>query len=154
MTEIVMLERTGPCFEIVHRFTRGGRCAPGEEISAVLLASRARFYQLPIGLAQRFIFDLLAQRRLAVDSLQIVSGLSGSWFYKDHALNSGYRQPKKIRRATVKVLVQRIREAMASTFEEAHLRLDPKGVLRSCYAEGSKRVIYRLNANVHWHHMP
>jgi hypothetical protein len=85
--------------------------------------------------------------------LQIVSGLSGDWFYREHASNSGRRQVKKIRRATVKVLVQRIREAMASTFAKAHTRFDPCDVLRSWPAEGSTRVLYKLHADVHWDHV-
>lgn len=153
LAEMNDFERNGPQFEIVHLFAQGPICAPGEEISAVLLPFNGRSYQLPLGLAQRFVFDFLAQRRLAVDSLQIVSGLAGSWFFKDHALNSGQRQVRKIRRATVKVLVQRIREAIAATLEEAQLRLDPRDVLRSCYAEGTKRVLYKLHADIRWRHM-
>jgi hypothetical protein len=81
-----------------------------------------------------------------------MSGLSGGWLFRDHASNSGHRQGKKIRRATIKVLVQRIREAMAGAFEEAHLNFDPRNVLRSCYTEGSKRVLYKLQADVRWRH--
>src|SRR5438270_2598651 len=34
--EIKELERKGPCFEIVHRFSQGS-CAPGEEIAGIFL---------------------------------------------------------------------------------------------------------------------
>lgn len=151
LAEMNALKNNGPCFQILHRFSQGS-CAPGEEISAVFLATAGRLLQLPLGLVQRFVFDFLAQRRIALDSLQIVSGLSGDWFYREHASNSGRRQPKKIRRATVKVHVQRIREAMASTFAKAQLRLDPYEILRSIPAEGSKRSLYKLHADVTWHH--
>jgi hypothetical protein len=153
LTEMNDLERNGPSFEIIHRFSRGSCCVPGEEISTVLLAHEGYFFQLPLGLAQRFVFDFLAQRRLAVDSLQIVSGLAGDWFYREHAANSGQRQVQKIRRATVKVLIQRIREAMAATFAKANLKCDPCDVLRSCPAEGSKRVLYTLRGTVRWRHI-
>lgn len=154
LAEMDELERKGPRFEIIHTFSRFGWCAPGEEISAVLLSHGGSFFQLPLGLAQRFVFDFLAQRRIAVDSLQVVSGLAGNWFYREHASNTGQRQLKKIRRPTVKVIIQRIREAMASTFADAQLEFRPYDVLRSCYADGSKRVLYKLHADVRWRHVP
>jgi hypothetical protein len=154
LAETNQLERNGPCFQIIHRFSQG-TCTPGEEISAVFLAHNGNLFQLPLALAQRLVFDFLAEhRRIALDSLQIVSGLSGDWFYRDHAANSGHRQTKKIRRPTVKVLVQRIREAMESAFAAAHVQFNPADVLRSCPAEGSKRVLYKLHADVRWRHVP
>ncbi len=153
LAEMSELQRKGPCFQIVHRFSQGS-CAPGEEVSAILLGHSGNYFQLPLALPQRLVFDFLAQRRIALDSLQIVSGLSGAWFYRDHAENSGQRQFKKIRRQTVKVLVQRIREAMSCSFAKAALRFDPSDVLRSCPAVGSKRVLYKLHADVQWHHPP
>jgi len=148
------LERKGPCFEILHRFSQGS-CAPGEEIAGVFLINNDETaLQLPLGLAQRFVIEFLAQhRRIALDAQQILSGLSGDWFYRDHAANSGHRQMKKIRRPAVKVIVQRIREAMATVFTRAHLRLDPYDVLRSYPVEGSKRVLYKLIADVRWRHL-
>jgi hypothetical protein len=79
--------------------------------------------------------------------------MSGDWFYRDHAANSGHEQVKRIRRATVKVLVQRIREAMATTFAKTGLRFDPRDVLRSCPAEGTNKVMYKLHADARWHHV-
>jgi hypothetical protein len=106
-------------------------------------------------MVERLVFDFLAHhRRIALDSLQIVAGLSGDWFYRDHAANSGHKQVKRIRRATVKVLIQRIRKAMASTLARAGLRLDPYDVLRSCPAEGTNRVLYKLHGDVRWVHEP
>jgi hypothetical protein len=90
---------------------------------------------------------------LALDSHQIASGLDGEWFYREHAANSGHKQLRKIRTATVKVLVQRIREALKSSFAAAHLRFDSRDVLRSCPAEGSRRVLYKLCADVQWLHV-
>lgn len=150
--EIKDIERNGPFFEVIHRFSQGS-CAPGEEIAAVFLLHDGDSFQLPLGLAQRFVFEFVAQhRRLAQDAQQIFSGLSRDWFYRDHAANNGYRQLKKIRRPAVKVLIQRIREAMATVFTRANLRLDPYDVLRSYPVEGSKRVLYKLVADVRWRH--
>jgi len=145
-------QRSGPCFRIVHRFSRGYCCAPGEEISAIQLAHHGGIFQLPLPLAQRFVFNFVAEhRQTAMDSSQIVSGLS-DWFYREHAGNSGVRQITRIRIATVKVLMQRIRGAMKSTFASAQVRWDPHDVLRSFPAEGTRRVLYRLRSDVQWDH--
>ncbi len=143
------------CSSVLHRPARveSGSCAPGEEISAIFLVHRQRHFQLPLGLAQRLLFDFFAQhRRISLDSLQILSGLTGDWFYRDHAANSGCRQTRKIRRQAIKVLVQRIREAMEFVFEQARLTCDPWDVLRSRSAVGTKRALYRLHAEVYWSH--
>ncbi len=151
IAEINELEKNGPRFRIVHRYSQG-ICAPGEEISAVLFEYAERQFQLPLGLTERFVFDFIAQRRLAVDSLQIVSGLTGDRFYSQHAANSGCKQIRKIRRPTIKVSAQRIRDAMGSTFIRAKTGFDPYRVLRSCFAEGTNRVLYKLCSQVHWQH--
>jgi hypothetical protein len=151
IAETLELEHHGPHFEIVHRFSNGV-CSPGEEIAAILLEHDGDFFQLPLGLVERLVFDLLAQRRLAVDSLQIVSGLAGDWFYREHGANSGYRQFKKVRRLTIKVSIQRIRDAMASVLGKLHLGFDPYQVLRSCSGEGTNRVLYKLCARISWRH--
>jgi len=153
VAEMNELERDGPCFQILHRYSQG-TCAPGEEVSAVLLADHGEFRQLPLAVVERLVFDFLAQhRRIALDSSQIVSGLAGGWFYREHAANSGHREVKRVRRATVKIIVQRIRDAMTSTFTKAHARFDPRDVLRSCPAGGTNRVLYKLHADVRWHHV-
>jgi hypothetical protein len=51
------------------------------------------------------------------------------------------------------LLVQRIREAMASTFAKAGPQFDPRDVLRSCPAEGTNKVLYRILADVRRHHL-
>ncbi len=153
LAEMSVLERDGPCFQIWHRFSQG-TCAPGEEVAGAFLSSHGEFRQLPLAVVERLIFDFLAHhKRVALDSSQIVSGLNGGWFYKEHAANSGHKQVKKIRKASVKVLVQRIREALASSFSQAGLRFDPRDVLRSCPAEGTNKVAYKLHADVRWHHV-
>lgn len=150
------LEQHGPSFSIIHRFSQKGTswCAPGEEVTGVLLIHGQQSFQLGLGLAQRLVFDFLANhRRLAMDAHQIAAGLAGEWFYREHAANSGHKQLKKIRVATVKVLVQRIREALALSFAAANLPFESQDVLRSCPAEGSSRVLYRLCADVRWLHV-
>lgn len=151
LAEISALERLS--FQIIHRFSQGS-CAPGEEVAAICLAQKQGLFQLRLGLTQRLLFDFLAQhRQLSLDSLQIVSGLMGDWFYRDHAANSGYRQTNKIRRQTVKVVVQRIREAMEDVFEQAQLSCNAWDVLRSHPAPGTKRTLYRLHGDVRWQHL-
>lgn len=151
VAEATQLERTSPCFCIRHRFSRGS-CAPGEEIAAIELLLNGEYFQLPLALSGRFVFNCLAENRsIAIDAFQIASGLNG-WFYREHGLNSGLRHTTKIRVATIKVLVQRIRQAMASVFARAGLARDPFDVLRSFPAEGSKRALYKLRADIRWEH--
>jgi hypothetical protein len=155
--EMNTLESGGPSFVIVHKFSQGGfapgTCAPGEEISAIMLHEGGNCFQLPLGIAERFTFEILAQHHhLALDSRQIAAYADGDWFFRDHALNSGHRLITKIRGASVKVRAQRIRQAMGSVFTKAHLGFDAHAVLRSCLAEGTNRVLYKLHARVEWHH--
>lgn len=151
-TEMDELRRNGPCFHILHRFA-GKICAPGEEISAVLFPRATARPQLPLALSERLVFDFLAQHRgVAFDSRQIASGLRGGWFYRDHAANSGVLQVVKVRVPAVKVIVQRIREAMATVFEEARVKIDPLNVLQSWPAAGSNRVLYKLAAEIKFRH--
>ena len=153
LLEISLLKRNGPSFCISHRFSRGS-CAPGEEIAGIELLGHRDLFQLPLALSGRFVFNHLAESRsIALDAFQIVAGLNG-WFYREHALNCGIRQTTKVRAATVKVLVQRIRQAIASAFAKAGFACDPYDVLRSFPAEGSKRVLYKLRAEIRWEHLP
>ena len=151
VTEINGLEKDGPNFVVVHKLSQG-TCAPGEEVFAVMLKERDHLLHLPLALAERLVFEVLAQHpNVALDSLQIASQIGGDWFFRDHGLNRGWRQLTRIKRASVKVRVQRIRAAMASCFIEAHLGFDPYEILRSCPTSTNK-VLYRLNGHVEWHH--
>jgi hypothetical protein len=154
LTEISDTYRDGPSFQIIHRFSRGA-CGPGEEIKSCSLEFNGGLFQLSLPLTGRFLFNHLAENRpIALDACQIVAGLSGGWFYREHSGNSGIRQAAKVRIATVKVLIQRIRRSMASTFARAGLICNPYDVLRSFPAEGSTRALYKLHANVRWEHRP
>lgn len=151
LAETAQTLHSGPCFRIRHRFSLGS-CAPGEEISVIELLQNGISFQLPLSLSSRLLFNYIAENRtLALDAFQIASGLNG-WFYREHGLNGGVRQTAKVRVARVKVLVQRIRRAMAATFEKAALTCNAYDVLRSFPAEGSKRALYRLRADIRWDH--
>jgi len=152
VAETKALESSGPHFVIVHRFSQG-TCGPGEELSAIMLHGGESYFQLPLGIAERFTFEILAQHRhVALDSMQIAAYADGDWFFRDHALNSGRRWVTRIKQASVKVRAQRIRQAMASSFVKAHLGFDPFNVLRSCIAEGTNRVLYKLHGRIEWQH--
>ncbi len=153
LCEMNEIEYHRPSFRIVHRYSRG-TCRPGEEVTAVMWSNGGDFLHVPLGLAERLVFDLLARhRRIPLDSLQIVSTFRGDPFFQEHALNSGQRQVGRVRRPTVKVHVQRIRSAMASAFTSAHLLFNPKDVVRSGLAEGTNKVLYKLHADVRWQHL-
>lgn len=153
LAEIADLQSNGPCFRISHWFSRIA-CGPGEVIASVQLYRHDKSLQLPLSLSQRLFFNLLAENKdIALDAFQIVAGLNGR-FYREHGLNAGMRQAPKVKVPTIKVLAQRLREAMASVFAKAHMKCDPYNVLRSFPVEGSNRVSYRLHADVRWEHKP
>src|ERR1035437_362372 len=140
-----------PTFRVEHGFSQG-TCAPGEEVTMVQFVWLAMKFQLRLALAERLVFNLFGQyRTIAIDAAQVVSGLGG-WFYRDHARNSGNRQIVKVRVPTVKVIVQRIRRAMAVAFDKAGAPFNPYDVLQSFHAEGTNRVLYKLNAAVQIEH--
>jgi hypothetical protein len=152
LAEMTDFECSDPCFQITHRFSQG-TCAPGEEIGMIEWDYRGNLSQLRLALSGRFVFNCLAENQPhALDSFQIASLLCSGWFYRDHAKNSGTRQPAKVRVATIKVLMQRIRDAMTSAFARVGLARDPYEVLQSISTEGSRRALYRLNAKVNWKH--
>jgi len=146
------LERSLLSFRITHRFSQGN-CAPGEEIRMIEWVFRGKYFQLPLALSARFVFNCLAENQPhALDAFQIASILHGGWFYRDHAKNSGIRQFAKVRVPTVKVLVQRIRRAIAFVLMRQCVTSDPYEVLQSFPAEGSTRTLYWLNASISWWH--
>jgi hypothetical protein len=152
-SEMHDLKQSGLCFHVVHSFSHGV-CGPGEMISGIELCQGAALFQLRLALSQRFLFNLLAENRgVALDAFQIAAGLSCR-FYREHGVNAGMRQTIKVRVATVKVLVRRIRQAMADVFSEAGLHCDPYEVLRTFTPEGSSRALYRLHADTRWQHKP
>jgi hypothetical protein len=73
-------------------------------------------------------------------------------FYRDHALNSGAPEVRKICRTAVKEYVRRIREALSVAFQKAALPLDPKHVLVSEATDGNE-VHYHLEASIEWIHV-
>jgi len=151
LAEDALVSKRIPTFRIEHGFSQGA-CAPGEEVTAVQCLRVGMKFQLHLALAERLVFNLFGQNRtIAMDAAQVVSGLGG-WFFRDHARNSGNRQIVKVRVPTVKVIVQRIRKAMAVAFDKAGTPFNPYDVLQSFHAEGTNRVLYKLNAAVLFEH--
>jgi hypothetical protein len=150
IAEISHLRSAGPHFRIVYRFRMpgsSGRLA-GQEVFAVFLVYRGREYQLRLSLAQRLLFDYLANhRRLAQSARQIELGIRADDFYKFHAKNANGRTAltRRIPRSSIKEHVRRLHKALGMVFREAGLGIDPRSVLIVQDTVGNE-VGYKLKA--------
>lgn len=129
-------------------------CKPGEEVAACYLVSRGREFLIPLSLTLRLVFDFLAKNsRLAQCVSQIAAGFRADPFYTRHGANvapDGSLR-RRVARSAVRVYVQRIRRALALTFREANLRVDPNKVLVS-QETVTNQVGYRLRGTFQWLH--
>jgi hypothetical protein len=133
----------------------GTECLPGEEIFAVYLVHRGRFYHLPFSASLRLLFDYLARHPRAPQSArQIELGVLSDDFYAQHGDNSGQRGkvPRRISRTAVREYIRRLHQALELAFEEAGLGIDPARVL---VVEGTvgNEVGYQLRASCKWIHV-
>ena len=156
VAEIVHLRTAGPHFRIVHRFRMpGSDCLPGEEIVAVFLVYRGREYQLRLTLAQRIVFNFLANHsRLAQSARQIELGIHCGEFYRLHGMNAGGRTvlTRRIPRSSIKEHIKRLHQALGIAFHEAGMCIDPRSVLIVQDTVGNE-VGYKLKATVSWTHI-
>jgi hypothetical protein len=150
------LKAAGPHFFIVHRFRMPGtRCAPGEEILAVVLVYRGREFPLRLSLALRILFDFLAHHsRLPQSARQVELGIRADDFYKRHAANATGRAvlTRHIPRSAVRVYIRRLLRAFALAFQDAGMRIAPGDVLISQKTVGNE-VGYQLKASCDWLHV-
>jgi hypothetical protein len=150
VAEIAQLRASGPHFRVSFRFRLPGSTGrlPGQEVFAVFLVYREREYQLRLTLAQRIVFDYLANhRRLAQSARQIELGIRADPFYKSHAKNANGRTvlTRRIPRSSIKEHVRRLHQALGMVFEEAGLGINPRSVLIVQDTVGNE-VLYRLRA--------
>ena len=147
---------SGPNFTIVHSHSHSeGGCWPGEEIAFISYIYRSREFPLRLPATLRILFDYFAQHRhFPQTASQVESGVKADEFYVRHGLSAGTtrKTTRRIRRASIKQYVSRIREALGWVFQEAGVDLEPCNVLLSEATVG-KEVFYRLKANVHWVHL-
>ena len=156
VAEIRCLRSAGPHFRILCRFRMPGGIGrlPGQEVYAVFLVYRGREYQLRLTLAQRIVFDYLANhRRLAQGARQIELGIRADPFYKFHAKNANGRSvlTRRIPRSSIKVHITRLLRALDLAFREAGLGIDPRNVLVTQDTVGNE-VGYKLKATCSWTH--
>lgn len=150
IAEISRLRSAGPHFRIVYRFRMPGSIGrlPGLEVYAVFLVDRGREYQLRLTLAQRIVFDYLANHcRVAQSASQVELGIRADDFYKFHAKNANGRTvlARKIPRSSIKVHISRLHQALGIAFREAGMLIDPRSVLIIQDTVGNE-VGYRLRA--------
>jgi hypothetical protein len=148
--EATWVNARGPHFVIIHRWYQPGTdCLAGEEVAAVRFMFRGRDFQLELGVGPLILFDFAARNRWLPESAsQLAARLNADAFATQHGAHSptSRKQTRKFTHGTVKVYVERIREAMAVAFKEAGVNLDPYLVLTS-------ESGYRLKATVEWVHL-
>jgi len=157
IAEIRHLRSAGPHFRILYRFRMPGSSGrlPGQEIFAVFLVYRGREYQLRLTLAQRIVFDYLANHcRLAQSARQIELGIRADDFYKFHAKNANGRTvlTRRIPRSSIKEHIRRLLQAIEVVFQEAGIGIDPRNVLLVQETVGNE-VLYKLKATCSWTHI-
>jgi hypothetical protein len=156
VAEIVHLRTAGPHCRIVHRFRMpGSGCLPGEEVFAVFLVYRGYEYQLRLTLAQRLLFEFLANHsRLAQSARQIELGIRADDFFRFHAKNANGRTTltRRIPRSSIKEHIRRLLQALGLAFQEAGIGIDPRGVLIVQDTVGNE-VGYKLKATCTWTHI-
>jgi hypothetical protein len=153
--DLASFDQSGPQIVILHRYRLGVAgigCQPGEEVAQLLLVHDSRRVNIQLPLGPRLLFDYLARtKHLPQSATQISSSIRLSRFYSQHGKNSGIVSNRKIGQRSVKEYVKRIRRALAMTFEEAGLHLDPKAILVSYPV--SNEVRYKLKAHIEWVHV-
>jgi hypothetical protein len=155
LLEVKQLKSARLHFTILHRFrVPGTECAPGEEVAAVYLMYHGHEYPIPLSSALRLLFDFLAKNaRLSLNASQIAACFLADEFYNRHGANiaSGGELRRRVARSAVRVYVIRIRKALALTFKQAGLQVDPRNVLAS-ENTGMNEVTYRLRGTFDWLH--
>lgn len=157
VAEIRHLRSAGPHFYILCRFRMPGSIErlPGQEVYAVFLMYRGREYQLRLTLAQRIVFDFLANhRRLAQSARQIELGIRADPFYKFHGKNANGHTvlTRRIPRSSIKEHIRRLHQAIQVVFQEAGIGIDPRNVLLAQETVGNE-VLYKLKATCSWAHI-
>ncbi|HEV8414598.1 MAG TPA: hypothetical protein VGQ49_13465 [Bryobacteraceae bacterium] len=150
VAEAAWMNARGPHFVIIHAWHQPGTdCLAGEQVAAVRLVFRGRAFQLGLGTGPLILFDFMARNRwLPQSASQLAAGLNADLFSMRHGSNApkSRKQARRFTHTTVKVYVERIREAMALVFREAGANVDPYLVLIS--EQG-----YKLKATVEWIHL-
>lgn len=154
---LALLARTGaskPRLRVLHRLRQGSDCCPGEEVAQAWVIRGSEVFRLKLSTRGLLLPDYFARRRLPQSASQIESGMRADRFCTEHAFNvlRSRRPPTLIGRRSVRVYVERIRQALALAFEEAGIDLDPRSVLVSDRAVDCNEVAYLLKANVEWIH--
>lgn len=150
--EISHLRAAGPHFRITYRFCAPGTVghSAGQEVFAIFLVHRGHEYQLRATLAQRIVFDYLANYcRVAQSARQIEFGIRTNQFYRAHAMNATGLEgfTRKIPRSSITEHIRRVHTALGIVFREAGLGIAPHHVLVVQDTVGNE-ALYKLKATI------
>jgi hypothetical protein len=113
------------------------------EIVSVRLVHRFRPFQIKLSRLGRIFVDFLAQRRHMWQTASEIEAGIDELYANDATHPHSKRRMPLIARRIVKVYVQRLRNTLGRTFEEAGLKADPYHILRTERSE-SNQVLYKL----------
>ncbi len=130
---------SGPHLVIQYKSDEGGK----REIVSVRLVHRSRPFQIKLSRLGRIFIEFLVQRRhLWQTAAEIEAGID-ELYANDATRPHSKRRIHLIARRIVKVYVQRLRNTLGRTFEEAGLKVDPYHVLCSERSE-TNQAVYKL----------
>jgi hypothetical protein len=142
---------------IIHDYNEApGECWPGEEIFAIILIFRKRWYWIPWSPTHLILVDLLCRnRRIALDAWHIAARIQSDPFVLQHGTNApGHDvRPARTSRVAVRQQVKRSRDVLQKLIDDEGLDLDASSII--CSEETSTRSVrYHINADVSWIHRP
>jgi len=142
---------------IVHDYAESaGECLPGEEVIAIILIYRRRWYWVLWGPSHLIVADFLARhRRIGLDAWQIAAKMQQDPFVLQHGMNApGHKgRPARTSPAGARQQMKRMRDVLAALIAEEGLDITVDDILRT-ERTSSGTALYRIVADVGWEHWP
>lgn len=123
-------------------------------MAGVSLAIHGHEFHIPLSLSLRLFFDFLARHpRLPQSASQIEACFRTDPFYREHAANATSQGTlrRRVSQSSVRVYVERLREALDISFRKANLRIESRSVLVS-EETVTNEIGYRLLGTFQWLH--
>jgi 5-carboxymethyl-2-hydroxymuconate isomerase len=142
---------------IIHDYTEfPGECLPGEEVIAIILIYRGRWYWIPWGPTHLIVGNFLARHRwIALDTWQIAAKMQQDPFVLQHGTNApGHKgRPARTSPAGARQQLKRMRDVLARLIAEEGLDIAVEEIIRT-ERTSSGTARYRIVADVSWEHLP
>jgi hypothetical protein len=142
---------------IIHDYAEGiDECLPGEEVIAIILVWRGRWYWIPWGPTHLIVGDFLARHRwMGLDAWQISAKMQQDSFVQQHGTNApgNKGRPARTSPTGARQQMKRMRDVLADLIADKQLDLTVDQIIRTeRTSTGTAR--YRIVADVSWRHLP